>query len=616
VTDPQPAQPNPAPFSYQTPAARAQAQRQARSQTAGLPPIWLRYRRLSGKEQREEGLSFQLQTEEITRYASEQGGDVGPLFEDVLTGSRDDRPGYQALLAECRRLAALGRTVYVVVIRLDRFGRSIMERARARNELTKLGVAVHSTREGGKVAPLTDAMLSIIAEHFLTELSQKVSSAAVFTISHGWLYPGVLPLGYRWRAATEPERAQNSPQVVAEVDPETAPLVMEAFTRAAAGEAVREVARWLHVRLGEAETPKAMQATYGAVHRLLRSPLYIARHPSTLARERKDGEAEWAAVLAQPAGRWPALVEDDVWLQAQRHRAGRRTRTQPRTPVAEGARLYPLTGFLRCPECGGPMHGEQTRQKHTGARVGAKEYVIYRYRCSSRMLKGAHDRVCAATVTAGKIEQAVADELAPLVETANTLTERPHVRAALRRALAEENQRREAAARLAGPTGADLAADTAAAARLEQTVSALDVEARSLTRKMGRGEIAHEEYLLALEDVRSEQRTAGDALDAIRARLDDAPSPLTAQPGAEAEQIDLMLGQWQALRVDGAQALAGDLASLGDAVRRLVLPGGVHPASSGGGKRAGRGVVYTIDLDLTASGHAFRVWQSATLQAR
>lgn len=592
-------------FSYQTPAARARAQRQANAQTAGLPPIGLPYRRLSGKEQREEGLSFQLQTEETRAYIIGQGWDVGPLHEDVLTGSRDDRPGYQALLAECRRLAAEGRTVMVVVIRLDRFGRSIMERARARNELTKLGVAVHSTREGGKVEPLTDAMLSIIAEHFLTELSAKASGAAAFAISHGWLYPGVLPLGYLWRAATEAERAENSPQVVADVDPDSAPLVVEAFAKAAAGEPVREVARWLHGTLGEADTPKAVQATYGLAHRLLRSPLYIGRHPSTIGRQRTDGEAEWAAVLAQPSGRWPALVAEDVWLKAQRNRAGRRTRTLP-LPVADGARPYPLTGYLRCPECGGPMHGEMTRQKHTGTRVGAKEYVLFRYRCSSRMLKGAHAKVCAATVSAGKVEQAVALELGPLVDTANRLAERPRVRAALRQAIAADTERREAAARMAG----DGASDAATVVRLRQQIAGLEAEARGLTRKMGRDEIPYDEYRVNLADVRAEQQAAQDALSTIEARQTE-PGP---EPLAGADLIDAMLGRWSVIRLDGgAQALAGELPALGDAVRALVLPGGISVAGSGGGKRVGRSVSYQARPSLTPDGLLLQAWQRATL---
>lgn len=601
-------QQEPPPIPYLSPRLRQQALRQALAQTSGLPPIALRYRRLSTKEQKEAGVSFPLQEQEATDYILRQGWDVGPLFEDTLTGSRSDRPGYQALLAECRRLAAQGRTGMVVVIRLDRFGRSVMERARARNELTNLGITVHSTREGGAVQPLTDGVLAVLAEHFLRELSEKVSGAAAFIISHGWLYPGVLPLGYCWRPATEAERAEDSPTVVADVDPETAPLVVEAFTRASTGEPGRMVARWLHGKLEGASTPSAVQATYGLTARLLRSPLYIARHPSTLPR-RKDGEADWATVLAAPAGRWPALVTDEVWLKAQQYRAGRRTHTVP-LPVPDGARGYPLTGYLHCPECGGPMHGELTRQKHHGARVGDKEYILYRYRCASRMVKAGHTRACAATVSAARVEQAVATELAPLVEVANTLAERPTVRAELRRAIAQEVERREAAARLAG--SGDGAADAAKAAQLDQTIRELETLAGGLNRKFGLDQMPYEEYRQTLATVRTEQQAIRDALEAVQARM--ALSGVVRPALAGADQIDAMLGRWQVIRQDGGpQGLASDLPGLANAVRLLVQPSGITTTGTGGGKRAGRSVVYRVSLSLTADGEALRAWRPAVL---
>ena len=59
-------------------------------------------------------------------------------YTDVMSGRRDDRPHYQALLAEVRRLRAERRPVVVVVAALDRFGRKLLERVRCREELKAL----------------------------------------------------------------------------------------------------------------------------------------------------------------------------------------------------------------------------------------------------------------------------------------------------------------------------------------------------------------------------------------------------------------------------------------------------------------------------------------------
>src|SRR5262245_31085468 len=73
--------------SYRELAARARPDgaRAARAAEAARPVLALRYRRLSGREQKEEGLSFPVQDRETGGYAADQAGwDVGPLYEDVL----------------------------------------------------------------------------------------------------------------------------------------------------------------------------------------------------------------------------------------------------------------------------------------------------------------------------------------------------------------------------------------------------------------------------------------------------------------------------------------------------------------------------------------------------
>src|SRR5437764_14257633 len=79
------------------------------------------YTRVSTDEQASEGHSLDAQLAEARRYAARQQWIIGTEFQDVLSGKRDDRPQYQALLAEVRRLRAEGQPVAVVVAALDRF---------------------------------------------------------------------------------------------------------------------------------------------------------------------------------------------------------------------------------------------------------------------------------------------------------------------------------------------------------------------------------------------------------------------------------------------------------------------------------------------------------------
>lgn len=67
---------------------------------------------------------------------------VERVFEDVMSGARNDRPGLAALLDYARE----GDTV--VVVALDRLGRSLSGVIKTIEELTERGIMLRSLREG------------------------------------------------------------------------------------------------------------------------------------------------------------------------------------------------------------------------------------------------------------------------------------------------------------------------------------------------------------------------------------------------------------------------------------------------------------------------------------
>ena len=446
---------------------------------AALPVLGLGYRRLSLAEQKEEGLSFELQAEEVRRYQALRGWEVGALFEDVESGRHDDRAGYQALLAEAQRQAAGGRRVAITVIRLDRLGRKLLEQVRAREELKGAGVATHSTREGGEVNDLTANVLATVAQNMVDDLSTKIRTTRAAVLERGWLYPGKPPFGYAFRPATPAERALKSPLSVADAHPAEGPLVEEAYRRAASGASVYDVGRWLadvaprppasakararaEAKAKKATTPaaRAARAAYNLARGILSNPVYI-RRPQLPARGQEHvtmAELDPAAVLGQPLGRWPALVDDATWLAVQRLIASRRPRagrTGAMAPadwaavVAKNTEAYPLSPFLVCPVCGGPMHGELQRERYATTKGEAREYVLRRYRCTSRVVLPTPDgkgKVCTGTANAQRLERAVAEELAPLVAAGAALARSPRLRQHARREWERLRQEEEAAA--------------------------------------------------------------------------------------------------------------------------------------------------------------------------
>jgi DNA invertase Pin-like site-specific DNA recombinase len=88
------------------------------------------YRRVSSADQARHGQSLEVQRQHTRHSALQRGWRVCGEFEDVASGARADRAGYQALLAAVRRVRTDGRPAAVVGAWLDRFGRSVAERAR------------------------------------------------------------------------------------------------------------------------------------------------------------------------------------------------------------------------------------------------------------------------------------------------------------------------------------------------------------------------------------------------------------------------------------------------------------------------------------------------------
>ncbi|RKT31448.1 DNA invertase Pin-like site-specific DNA recombinase [Microbacterium sp. AG1240] len=86
-------------------------------------------------------ISTSKQTTDQQRDALEAAG-VTRIFEDVMSGSRADRPGLKTLLEYARE----GDTITVVA--LDRLGRSMTHVILTIEELQSRGILVRSLREG------------------------------------------------------------------------------------------------------------------------------------------------------------------------------------------------------------------------------------------------------------------------------------------------------------------------------------------------------------------------------------------------------------------------------------------------------------------------------------
>ncbi|WP_044511217.1 recombinase family protein [Mycobacterium simiae] len=135
-----------------------------------------------------------------------------------------------------------------------------------------------------------------------------------------------------------------------EPDPQTAPLVVEAYNALLRGVSISEIARNLNSLGAYGISGKPWSAS--TMSSFLRAPRNAGLRSHTFKDEKKG---EMVTEIVGP-GTWPALVDEKTWKRAQA-KLNAPGRHRPKT-----VRKHLLTGALACgkPGCGGHLAGYQT----------------------------------------------------------------------------------------------------------------------------------------------------------------------------------------------------------------------------------------------------------------
>ncbi len=304
------------------------------------------YARYSSDRQREESIEGQIR--ECTDYAMRNDITlIGSYIDRALSARTADRPDFQRMIADSAR----GIFDVVLVWKLDRFSRDRYDSAHYKHILKKNGVRVISIKENISDGPegiILESMLEGYAEYYSAELAQKIRRGqhenAMKCMNNG----GNIPLGYYVDKATG----------VLAVDPLTAPLVQEIYTRFEKGERLRDIKASFDER--GLKTRKGKSFTIGSISLILKNRKYI-------------GEYKYGETII-PDG-IPAIIEKELFERVQvRMNANKKA---PAKYKAEEE--YLLTTKLYCGDCGRLMAGESGK--------GCKGVVYHYYKCSGAKRK-------------------------------------------------------------------------------------------------------------------------------------------------------------------------------------------------------------------------------------
>src|SRR5918993_4464440 len=85
-----------------------------------------------------------IQIRELTAYVERRGWHLAAIYQDKMSGAAAKRPGLDAMMADAR----LRKFDVVLVLKLDRFGRSLMNCVAGIQELTALDIRFIAVSQG------------------------------------------------------------------------------------------------------------------------------------------------------------------------------------------------------------------------------------------------------------------------------------------------------------------------------------------------------------------------------------------------------------------------------------------------------------------------------------
>ena len=299
------------------------------------------YARFSSHSQTEQSIEGQLR--DCYTYAKRFDINiVGEYIDRAISGTTDDRPGFQRMIAD----AAKKQFERIIVWKLDRFARNRYDSALYKHKLKQYGVRVISAMENvgeGDESILLEALLEASAEYYSLDLKKKILRGQRETIAKGRWCGGPIPYGYK---------AVDGKLIS---DEKSAPIIRYVFEQYAQGVPMKAIIDNLKKR--NVRGARGGELTYTTFSRAITNPVYIGNF--TYRGEIVKGVAE-------------ALIDEDIFNKVQLV-----IKANARSPAANKAKVeYLLQGKAFCGNCGAHMVGECGKGRHGS--------VYYYYSCAAR----------------------------------------------------------------------------------------------------------------------------------------------------------------------------------------------------------------------------------------
>ncbi len=302
--------------------------------------------------------SLQVQKRELSAYAEMVLGISDyVVFEDPgYSAKNTDRPDYQRMMDRLRT----GEFSPLLVWKIDRISRNLLDFAQMYSELKQLGITFVSKNEQFDTSSaIGEAMLKIIlvfAELERNMTSERVTAVMLSRANNGQWNGGRVPYGYAYDKETK-EFTQH---------PEEAKVIKTIFNKYEQTQSVLHVSRYLNDASLTTRAGKPWSAT--GVHKILTNIFYVGSylynvHSDGKAQERKN-QSEWITIEEHHEPIISQEQFDRIQFLLKRNKRGGMEKGE----VHICKNIHIFAGILRCGSCGSNMSATLDRKRADGWR--------------------------------------------------------------------------------------------------------------------------------------------------------------------------------------------------------------------------------------------------------
>ena len=318
------------------------------------------YMRVSTDDQAKEGFSIPAQREKLLSYIHSQDWELTDIYADEGVSAKDtNRPELTRLLADVRA----GKVDVVLVYRLDRLTRSVLDLYQLLQEFDRHGVRFKSSTEvydtTTAIGRLFITLVAALAQWERENLGERVKMGMGQMVKERKRPGGPPPYGYD---LIDGRLLINDVEAVG---------VRTMFAQYVQGESPRQIADAANHQGWRGKNGAPWSAS--AVLRLLKNPVYYGalRWNYATAEQRQNPSEHW--LIEEKTH--PAIIDEDSFFRVQQ-RLNTRSTKHPRTLGSS----FLFSGLLYCSRCGSAMRGKTTRTKRTKG----GHYTHHYYWCKNK----------------------------------------------------------------------------------------------------------------------------------------------------------------------------------------------------------------------------------------